>query len=100
MVESNLDSQIGIIGGGNLSNLDILKKTKLKSFSTPYGQVFYYLIENHPLILRHSLKENIPPHQVNYRANIFAFKRMGIRYIFSFNETSLNCVKSFTIACD
>lgn len=86
MPKHYLKSQIGIIGGGNLSNLDILKKAKLKSFSTPYGKIFYYLTGNHPLILRHSLRENIPPHQVNYRANIFAFKKMGIRYIFSFNS--------------
>jgi len=78
--------KIGIIGGGNLYNLSILKKTKPKRISTPYGEMFYYLVGNCPLILRHGLQKNIPPHRVNYLANISAFRKLKKKFIFAFNS--------------
>lgn len=78
--------KIAIIGGGSLFGLHILGKTKPKKIFTPYGRVDYYLIDNVILINRHGLKKNIPPHKINYRANIFALKKLGIKYIFSFNS--------------
>lgn len=71
---------IGIIGGSGLSELDIKRETI--SIKTPYGEPScYYEIEdfNTTRILflrRHGLKHSIPPHQVNYRANIFGFKEL------------------------
>jgi 5'-methylthioadenosine phosphorylase len=76
----------GIIGGGNLSNLSVLNNKKPRTILIPYGKVFYYLIDRLPLILRHGLKGNTPPHKINYRANIFAFKKLGVKFIFSFNS--------------
>jgi 5'-methylthioadenosine phosphorylase len=76
----------GIIGGGNLSNLSVFKNKKPRDILTPYGKVFYYLIDRLPLILRHGLKGNIPPHKINYRANISAFKKLGVEYVFAFNS--------------
>lgn len=78
--------KIGIIGGGSLANLSIFKKAKLKNVSTPYGKAFYYLIKKKLLILRHGPKNNIPPHKINYKANISALKKLGVKYIFSFNS--------------
>lgn len=86
-------SKIGIIGGGNLYHLSFLKKGKLKNLATPYGRAFYYLINNYPLILRHGHNRNIPPHRINYQANIFAFKKLGVKYIFAFN--SVGSLKKF-----
>ncbi len=79
-------NKIGIIGGGNLYHLSFLKKAKLKDLTTPHGRAFYYLINNCPLILRHGPNRNIPPHKINYQANIFAFKKLGVKYIFAFNS--------------
>jgi len=79
-------NKIGIIGGGNLYHLSLLKKAKVKNLTTPYGRAFYYLINNYPLILRHGPNRNIPPHKINYKANIFAFKKLGVEYIFAFNS--------------
>jgi len=86
MLKKFLKSKIAIIGGGNFNYLNILKGVRLKSISTPYGKVFYYLIGNFPLILRHGLKKNIPPHKINYKANIFALKKLRRKFIFSFNS--------------
>ena len=78
--------KIGIIGGGSLVNLTILKNAKLKNTPTPYGKSFYYFIKNCPIILRHGPKKNIPPHKINYKANISALKKLGVKSIFSFNS--------------
>jgi len=76
----------GIIGGGSLYHLDFLQKEKMKKQNTPYGEVFYFLIKNIPLILRHGPKRDIPPHQINYRANIWAFNDLGVKKIYGFNS--------------
>lgn len=78
--------KIGIIGGGNLSDLNILKKVKLKNVSTPYGKVNCYLKNGAILINRHGISSKIPPHKIDHLANIFAFKKLGVKYIFSFNS--------------
>ena len=33
-------------------------------------------------MLRHGKDHHIPPHRINYRANIFAMKKLGVNYIF------------------
>ncbi len=86
MQKSFSEYKIAIIGGGSLADLSILKEARLKNISTPHGKVFYYLIKNVPLILRHGPKKNIPPHQINYKANLFALKKLGVKFIFSFNS--------------
>jgi 5'-methylthioadenosine phosphorylase len=85
--------KISFIGGGNLYGLSFFKNFELKTAQTEYGPCFYYLIENCPLILRHGVPKNIPPHQINYRANIKALKNLGVRYIFSFNSVG-SCKKN------
>jgi len=79
-------SKIGIIGGGNLYNMEILKEAKAERILTPYGEVHYYLPGNCPLIIRHGIQRNIPPHRINHKANIFAMKKLEVKYIFSFNS--------------
>lgn len=86
MPKNFLKSKIAIIGGGNLSNLSVLNNKKPRVISTPYGKVFYYLINKTPLILRHGPKDSIPPHKINYKANIFALKKLGVKFIFSLNS--------------
>lgn len=89
----DLKSKIGIIGGGNLYHSPFLKAARPQIVSTPYGRVYYYLIGHCPLILRHGPNHNIPPHRINYQANIFAFKKMGRKYIFAFNSVG-SCKKT------
>ncbi len=79
-------NKIGIIGGGNLHHLGFLDKEKAKKINTRYGEVVYFLIKNIPLILRHGLKRNIYPHQINYKANIQFFKDFGVKNIYAFNS--------------
>ena len=72
--------KIGIIGGSGLSKMGIIKNTEEIEVNTPFGRpsdkITLGKIEgvNIAFIPRHGKGHAIPPHKVNYRANIFALK--------------------------
>ena len=80
---------LGIIGGSGLYSLDGLKNTKLVNIKTPFGitssklHVFNYKGLKLVFLPRHGLKHTIPPHKINYRANIYALKKFGVTDIIS-----------------
>ncbi len=80
---------LGIIGGSGLYALDGLKNTKLKNISTPFGPTSSSLhISNYKnlkivFLPRHGLNHTIPPHKINYKANIYALKKYGVTDIVS-----------------
>ncbi len=82
-------SKIGIISGSGLYKIKGLKITKRKKITTPFGKPSdeYILgkIENTEVIFlpRHGSRHNLPPHMINYRANIWGFKKLGIEKIIS-----------------
>ena len=76
---------LGIIGGTGLTALNTLHITRRKIERTPYGETsqalsFGYL-EGHEVVFlaRHGLGCTIPPHTVNYRANLWALHNVGVR---------------------
>src|SRR4030042_2778482 len=81
--------KIGIIGGSGLENPDILEDFKTKEIDTPFGKPSSPLITGKIgsievlIISRHGIKHEIPPTQVNNRANVFALKSEGCKYIIS-----------------
>ena len=83
---SKSNQKIAIIGGGNLSGINFLKKGKLKHLVTLYGKASYYLINGNVFINRHGIKKNIPPHIINHKANLSALKKLGVKFIFAFNS--------------
>jgi 5'-methylthioinosine phosphorylase len=78
---------VAIIGGSGLTQLKNLKITRHEVVRTPYGEpsgpmVFGQLGGNDVAFLpRHGPSHTIPPHQINYRANIWALKQAGIRKV-------------------
>ena len=80
---------IAVIGGSGLYNLDGLTELKYKKISTPYGNPSDSLLEAYYkdikiiFLPRHGNKHTIPPHNINYKANIFALKKMGVTDIIS-----------------
>ena len=78
---------IGIIGGSGLDNPDILRDPKDESLLTPYGEPSSALKKGTingvqvVLLARHGREHTVPPHQVNYRANIQALKDAGCTHI-------------------
>ncbi|MCP4992492.1 MAG: S-methyl-5'-thioinosine phosphorylase [Gammaproteobacteria bacterium] len=80
-------SSLAIIGGSGFTRWEDLKITGREVISTPYGEpsapVIHGLFNNHEVIFlpRHGAAHTIPPHQVNYRANIWALKQIGVERI-------------------
>lgn len=80
---------IAIIGGSGLSQLSNLDITRREVVRTPYGEPSGALLFGHMcdqqtvFIARHGYGHTIPPHAVNYRANIWALKQAGAEAIIS-----------------
>ena len=75
---------LGIIGGTGLTQLKSLKNTRHQIARTPYGEASQPLIfgelAGHKVVFlaRHGGGHTIPPHAVNYRANIWALHQAGV----------------------
>ena len=69
---------LAIIGGSGLTRLARLEEAERRPVATPYGNpsaaLTFGLLSGRPLVFlaRHGDEHTIPPHQVNYRANIWA----------------------------
>ena len=75
---------LGFIGGTGLTQLANLNITRRELIRTPYGEASGPLtfgeVGGHPVIFiaRHGGGHTIPPHMVNYRANIWALHSQGV----------------------
>jgi 5'-methylthioadenosine phosphorylase len=76
---------IGIIGGSGL--YDLALKSESLYIDTPYGKTSSPIKTGELgekkiyFISRHGLNHEIPPHCVNYKANIHALYQLGVRHI-------------------
>jgi len=77
-------SMLAIIGGTGLTSLDGLNITEKKMVTTPFGEPSSELLiggfQDKPVIFlpRHGQQHSIPPHKINYRANIWALHSLGV----------------------
>jgi len=82
-------AQVGIIGGSGLYQMDELQEMKEVSLKTPFGQPSgKYVLgkltgKRVAFLARHGKGHRIPPSELNFRANIFGFKLLGVEYILS-----------------
>jgi 5'-methylthioadenosine phosphorylase len=80
---------LAIIGGSGLTKLGILKATQRKVSRTPYGEpsgelTFGTIGKGEVVFLaRHGTGHTIAPHEVNYRANLWALKDAGCASVLS-----------------
>jgi 5'-methylthioadenosine phosphorylase len=80
---------IGVIGGSGLYEIQGLTLKHKEKIKTPYGDPseHYFIGEfgDQEIIFlpRHDKNHNIPPHMINYRANIWGFKKLGVERILS-----------------
>ena len=80
---------LAIIGGTGLTQLANLDVSRRQVVRTPYGEpsgpLTYGAIRGVPVMFlaRHGYGHTIPPHQVNYRANLWALKEQGATEIVS-----------------
>ncbi|MHC1758504.1 MAG: S-methyl-5'-thioadenosine phosphorylase [Negativicutes bacterium] len=81
----NNSPTIAIIGGTGVYNPGMLDQISTLTVETPYGaitcQTGAYAGKRVAFIPRHGSRHSIPPHLINYRANIWALKKLGVRQI-------------------
>ena len=79
---------IGVIGGTGLRKIDGLNITREQFVDTPYGKPSDKVLVGKlddcdvAFIARHGEGHTIPPHLINYRANIYALETLGVKAIF------------------
>ncbi|MFT7560986.1 MAG: 5'-methylthioinosine phosphorylase [Flavobacteriales bacterium] len=75
---------LAIIGGSGLYDFPGLHG-QLESLETPYGEVGYQAGELNAIpfvfLSRHGQQHRLPPHKVNFKANIYALKSLGVSAI-------------------
>ncbi|HYR06043.1 MAG TPA: S-methyl-5'-thioinosine phosphorylase [Gallionella sp.] len=80
---------LAIIGGRGLTELANLKITHRQVMRTPYGEpsgaFLFGTLNRHEVIFlaRHGYGHTIPPHLVNYRANLWALREQGVNNVIS-----------------
>jgi len=82
-------ADLAIIGGSGLTRLHDLEITRREVIHTPYGEpsgalTFGTLCGTEVVFLaRHGYGHTIPPHMVNYRANLWALREAGASQVIS-----------------
>ncbi len=80
-------TSLAIIGGTGLTQLKCLEIERKEVLLTPYGEpsapITYGKLAGKEVAFlpRHGNGHTIPPHQVNYRANIWAIHKLGIERV-------------------
>ena len=78
---------IAIIGGTGIYNTEIISNNQTLDLETPYGKTSDSLTigefngKNIVFLPRHGKKHSVPPHKINFRANIWALKEIGVKRI-------------------
>ncbi len=84
-----MSARIGIIGGSGIYDPKMFKVKENVTVSTPYGspsgpiQLGTMSGKEVAFLPRHGIGHIFPPHKVNYRANIWALKDLGVERIIS-----------------
>ncbi len=86
-------TQLGIIGGSGLTKLEGLKELSRHKFDTPFGSLDQEIIEAEIegkegvgrffFLPRHGEGHRLSPSEINYRANIYAMKKLGVKNLLS-----------------
>lgn len=80
-------SKLAIIGGTGLTQMKGLTINSTKTLETPFGQpsapYVMGIINGKEIVFlaRHGNPHTIPPHKINYRANIWGLKQLGVSKI-------------------
>ncbi|MCK5644902.1 MAG: S-methyl-5'-thioinosine phosphorylase [Gammaproteobacteria bacterium] len=84
-------TKIAIIGGTGLTSINGFEVTGREIVQTPFGEPSGPLVQgilsgNKVYFLpRHGGGHTIPPHKINYRANIWALKEAGVEQVIAVN---------------
>ncbi|NCN39056.1 MAG: S-methyl-5'-thioadenosine phosphorylase [Candidatus Aenigmarchaeota archaeon CG_4_10_14_0_8_um_filter_37_24] len=82
-----MSTEIGIIGGTGIYDAKLVNNLRKVKIDYPYGEAsdFFYVGEfkNKKTVFlpRHGKTHTIPPHEINFKANISGFKELGVNRI-------------------
>lgn len=80
---------IGVLGGSGIYDLEGLTGVDEVTVETPFGPPSDLIITGQlgdarmAFLARHGRGHKVLPHQINYRANIYAMKMMGVEWLIS-----------------
>ncbi|PKM82806.1 MAG: S-methyl-5'-thioadenosine phosphorylase [Firmicutes bacterium HGW-Firmicutes-13] len=79
--------KVAVIGGTGVYDPYLIENTVEKEVITPFGEVSFlkgeYVNREVYFLPRHGKGHSVPPHKINYRANIWALKEEGVSRIIS-----------------
>lgn len=78
--------KVAFISGTSIVNSTLFAAWEVRTIQTRYGIVTYKMHDDHALINRHGYGTPLPPHSINYRANIRALADLGFEDVVSFNS--------------
>ncbi len=84
--------RIGIIGGTGLYEMEGLENIHKEKVETPYGAPSEaYIVgkisgKEVVFLPRHGIGHKIPPSELNFRANIYGFKKLGCQWLIGVNS--------------
>ncbi|MDP3804354.1 MAG: S-methyl-5'-thioadenosine phosphorylase [Candidatus Omnitrophota bacterium] len=84
-----MKARIGIIGGSGFYNIEGIKKIKSIEVKTPFGKpsdkFVCGVLEGIEVVFltRHGVGHRVLPSEINYRANIYGMKKLGVGRIIS-----------------
>ncbi len=82
-----MKTKVGVIGGTGVYDPQILEDIRDIDVDTPYGKALIYQgsLQGREVCFlpRHGRTHAVPPHKINYRANIWALKKVGVNRIIS-----------------
>lgn len=82
---------LAVIGGSGLYNFPGLENATRQAVDTPYGPASGDVVlgdfagKRLAFLARHGESHTLPPHRVNYRANLWALHRLGARRVVGVN---------------
>ena len=83
------DIKIGVIGGSGIYEMEGISRIEEISISTPFGNPSDKFMVGDlngikiAFLPRHGRGHNLLPSELNYRANIFGFKKLGVTHLIS-----------------
>ena len=86
---------LGVIGGSGIYQLEGLTSIEQRTIDTPFGAPSSPIVlgdlagRTVAFLARHGIGHTIPPAEVNYRANIYAFKSLGVPRLLSHQRLRL-----------
>lgn len=86
-MDLDCEAEIGIFGGTGIYDSGLLEEAREVAVDTPYGSpsdsvtVGMFKGRKIAFLPRHGRRHGIAPHLINYRANIWAFKELGVTRI-------------------